>query len=63
MSRNSILALGSFLWTIAIAVGIVHAMYGDWGVPAVMAASGFFYVGLRRTLVTRPETVPVVSKT
>jgi hypothetical protein len=47
MSRNFILALGAFMWTLVAVDAISHLATGDFLVPAVMAVLAFTWTGLR----------------
>jgi Flp pilus assembly protein TadB len=53
MSRNLILATGTFLWTAFAVDAIVHVATGFWIAPAVAGIVGVVWVAMRRMRVRR----------
>jgi hypothetical protein len=53
MSRNLILATGTFLWTAFAVDAIVHVATGFWIAPAVAGIVGMVWVAMRRMRVRR----------
>jgi hypothetical protein len=51
MSRNLILATGTFLWTVFAVDAIVHVATGFWIAPAVAGLVGVAWVAMRRVRV------------
>jgi hypothetical protein len=48
MSRNLILAAGTFLWTVFAIDAIVHVATGFWIAPVVAGFVGVAWVAMRR---------------
>jgi len=48
MSRNLMLAIGAFLWTVVAVQETVRMVTGDWTATALVAAVGIAWVALRR---------------
>jgi hypothetical protein len=48
MSRNLMLVIGAFLWTVVAVQEAVRMATGDWTATALVAAVGVAWVTLRR---------------